>query len=272
MNTQLFEQNQNNIRTLILENKDTNENEQRIEIGIDALVDIVNNKYKIIGWKVDTQEDFMNDGSRDNYEGKLAIKDAMTIAGKIGKVERALRIYRSPIFGSMDWHNEDSKEFPKEGEEADFKETFPKHCVAKTHGAQFIKEAQPRNPMYVNWDKDYDLGELTTDILNHEGEVIFRKDAFDVFSKDGNKHAKEVVEQLNIKNAIVYGVALEVCNNYAVEGLLQRGVKVYAVTDAMKAINEDVRSVVLESWEEKGATLITCDQLYNTLATIKRYE
>ncbi|MGV8161901.1 MAG: cysteine hydrolase family protein [Candidatus Nanoarchaeia archaeon] len=244
----------------------------RRQKDIDKLVDIVNNKYKTIGWKVDLQEDFMNDGSRNNYVGKLAITNAMNIAKTVKKVEQTLRMYSIPILGSMDWHNEDSEEFPAQGTDADFKKTFPLHCVAETYGAQFIDEAKPHNPMYVEWNKDYDLGTLTANILTHEGEIIFRKDSVNVFGKNGNKYASPVIQQINTKNAIVYGVALEVCDDFAIKGLLDSGVNVYAVTDAMKAINEKIRDAVLDSWKDLGVKLLTSDQLYSVLPTIKKYD
>ena len=229
------------------------------------LTEIANNDHQIVGWKVDTQEDFMNDGSRNDYKGKLAIKDALKIAGTIAKVERTLRMYQVPILGSMDWHGVDSHEFPEEGNNPDFSQTYPAHCVAGTYGSNFIKEAAPRNPLFIEHDKNYNLEELTEKIVNHEGEVIFRKDAFDVFSSKGNKYAKDIVRNLDVKSAFVYGVALEVCNDFAVKGLLEEGIEVYAISDAMKAINEDVRESVFDTWKELGASIITSDDLYSVL-------
>lgn len=237
-----------------------------------TLVDVVNNKYETIGWKVDLQEDFMNDGSRNNYQGKLAISGALDISSTVAKIERTLRMYGFPILGSMDWHNQDSEEFPKNGYSADFKETFPEHCIAGTYGAEFIEEARLRNPLFVDWNKEYDLGDLTNKALHHDGEIIFRKDAFDVFSPKGNKYAKPLVKELNIKTAFIYGVALEVCNDFAVKGLLNEGIRVFAVTDAMKAIDETVRTNVLNSWEKQGATLVTSNELYSLLSNLKNYE
>ena len=149
------------------------------------------------------------------------------------------------------------------------KKTYPEHCVAGTKGAEFIKEARPKNALYINWNEKYDLGELTNKILNHEGEIIFQKDAFDVFNPKGNKYTGEIIKQLGIKNALVYGVALEVCNNYAIEGLIERGVTVYAITDAMKAIDEKNRSLILEHWQDKGVNIINSDQIYSVLESIK---
>jgi nicotinamidase/pyrazinamidase len=247
-------------------------NRRKKENNIDALIDTLNNKYKVIGWKVDLQEDFVSSGERSGYKGALAIKDAEEIISAVEKVEKILKSYAFPILGSMDYHKADSAEFSKEGEKADFKNTFPPHCIAGTYGAEFADWAEPKNPLYVDWTDKQDMKDLTSRILAHEGDVIFRKDAFDVFSEQGNKYAKPIVENLSVKNAIVYGVALEVCNDFAIKGLLDLGVKVYAVTDAMKAINEDNRKNVLDAWKEQKVNLVTSDQLCCVLSSIKRYE
>ena len=75
-----------------------------------------------------------------------------------------------------------------------------------------------------------------------------------------------------MKSEIVYGVALEVFNDYAIKGLSERGIQVYAVTDAMRAINEDNRQRILDDWESKGAKLIKSEQLvaYSVIQNIYR--
>lgn len=225
----------------------------------------IKQNYNTIGWPVDMQKDFMEDGTR-GYIGTLAITNAMKIAKKISFVKRTLRMYTIPEIGSMDWHDEDSKEFPKKGDAPDFVNTYNKHCVKETEGAKFIKEAEPQNPLYINHDQTYNLETLITNIKEHEGEIIFRKDKFDVFHKEGNPYTEAVVKQLRIKKAIVYGVALEVCNNYAVKGLLKQNIEVYAVVDAMKAIDETKRNGVLNDWKSKGVHIIRTKDLYKVLS------
>ncbi len=218
------------------------------------------NNYKIVGWDVDTQRDFM-EGRENNaigYEGKLKINDAMTIAPALRKLSVYLRQKGVPIMGSVDWHDESSVEFSSN---PDFVNTFPPHCIAGHYGAEKIDATRPENPIYINPEKGFEVEGLYERLKDHEGEVFFRKDRFDVFDLNGNPYSKELVKKLGIEKALVYGVALEVCDDYAIKGLLKLGVQVYAVEDAMKALNEDSRPQILQSWQKAGAKIVRLEDV-----------
>lgn len=223
------------------------------------------NNYKIIGWDVDTQRDFMECKNDNviNYEGKLKIENAMEIAPNLKKLTRYLRQNNLPIMGSIDWHPKDAEEFPKIGDDPDYQNTFPAHCIKNTYGAEKIDATRPINPFYVDYDWKYNTEKLIEKIKDYDGEIIFKKDRFDVFDKQGNPYTKEILKELGVEKAIVYGVALEVCNNYAVNGLRDLGIEVYAVKDAMKAIDENNRENILESWKNAGAKIITLENILN---------
>ena len=230
--------------------------------AIEALHD-PNYKFHIVGWDVDTQRDFMENGKNPlNYVGKLAIKDAMLIAPKLEELTTYLRKAKVPLLGSRDWHNNSSAEF---SENPNFQTTFPEHCVANTYGAESIDATKPVNPLNVDWDYEYSVPLLVDNIRNHQGEILFRKDAFNVFQNDeegiGNPYAARVLQALDVKKAIVYGVALEVCDDFAVKGLQDLGIQVYAVEDCMKAINEEVRPQILKKWEEAGAKIVRLEEV-----------
>ena len=225
------------------------------------------NNYNVVLWDVDTQVDFMENSAHNQkgYDGKLAIADAMSIADNLRVLTNYGRENSLPIFGSVDWHSSQSGEFPREWENADFVNTFPPHCIAGSYGAEKISATNPVNPFFVNYGGELDSKSLVEKIKKHSGDVFFRKDAFDVFSSQGNPYAKSVVEQLGIKKAIVYGVALEVCNNYAVNGLRDLGVEVYAVEDAMKAINENSRAQILDAWRSNGVKVVKLEDVLNSV-------
>ncbi len=61
---------------------------------------------------------------------------------------------------------------------------------------------------------------------------------------------------------VVYGVALDVCNKYAIEGMLERGVpQIYAVVDATKPIHAAAADGLLVAWEREGVKLVTTEQV-----------
>ena len=58
---------------------------------------------------------------------------------------------------------------------------------------------------------------------------------------------------------MLYGVALDVCNRYAIEGLLAHrpATKIYLVTDATKPIVAESAKRLLSGWRDRGVQLVT---------------
>ena len=74
-----------------------------------------------------------------------------------------------------------------------------------------------------------------------------------------------MVDALGIDEVVLYGVALDVCNRYAVEGLLSRGkVAITVVIDAVRAINEDARGALLADWQSRGVAVATTAEVVGT--------
>ena len=88
----------------------------------------------------------------------------------------------------------------------------------------------------------------------HNGDILFHKHYFDVFT---NPNVEPVVDALGIDEVVLYGVALDVCNRYAVEGLLARypALRITVVTDAVRAIDENARDALLADWQRFGVRL-----------------
>jgi nicotinamidase/pyrazinamidase len=197
-------------------------------------------------WNVDTQYDFMKPDGKlpvGGGEGAEDIEDALARVTDIAR-ERDIR-----VVNTADYHNQDSDEF---SEEPDFDQTFPPHCVAGTDGAKYVEATRPGNPLKIDWREEPDWD----DVMAHEGDFVLYKDAFDVFAGEPESpYASEVVGTLDPERAVVYGVATDVCVDYAVEGLLDRGVDVYVVEDAVKGIDPENSRETMESWESQGARI-----------------
>lgn len=199
-----------------------------------------------IFWNVDTQYDFMRpDGKLPVGEGRGAenIEDALASVTEIAR-ENSIR-----VVNTADYHNEDSEEF---SEDPDFQQTFPPHCLADSEGAEYVPATEPENPMELDWRENADWGEA----MAHEGDFILYKDAFDVFAGEPeSSHAEGLVETLDPDQAVVYGVATDVCVDYAVEGLMDQDVEVYVVEDAVKGIDPEASEKAIARWAEKGAKI-----------------
>ena len=201
---------------------------------------------KTIFWNVDTQYDFMRND--ESYKGKLSIPDARNIERNLERLTQLAKVKNLQVVNTADWHNKNSEEI---AEKPDFLTTFPEHCMQHTEGAAFVPATNPENPYVIDW-QNYAFDEESEHYVQKFNNIVLYKDKFDIFA--GNRHANEVLKAINPENAVVYGVATNVCVDYAVMGLLERDVKVYAVIDAMKELPG--LQLPYEKWEAKGAVLV----------------
>jgi len=184
-------------------------------------------------WDVDTQVDFMRP------DGHLYVPGAESIVGNLARLTEHARATGQAIVHTADDHELGDQELAEVG--ADFHHTFPPHCLRGTPGAARIPEtAPPAGTPEVAWDgRDFDAAEVTD-----APEVLVHKKRFDVFS---NPAAPKLLDALAPATVVVYGVALDVCDRYAVEGLLARGdVEVVVVEDATAAIDVERGARLLE--------------------------
>jgi len=178
-----------------------------------------------IFWNIDTQYDFMRDDA--SHKGKLPVPGARGIEENLERLTQYARVNGIKVVNTADWHTFASKEF---SQTPDYVATFPPHCIMHTPGAKFIPATTPVNAYDVDWRaKDIDEREI-----HGRRNITIYKDAFDAF--DGNPHTGKIVDLLKPQRAIVYGVATNYCVDSEVQRLLERGIDVHVVTDAMKAI------------------------------------
>jgi len=193
---------------------------------------------KIVFLCVDAQNDFMK------KDGKLYIQNAEVIHKTIGDLTLMAEENDITVINTADWHNKDSKEISND---PDFIDTFPKHCMADTKGAEFILEANPMNPLVIPYDQPLD--NQKEDLLEFASEIIIQKDKFDVF--EGNPHTERILELVNPDVVFVYGVATNVCVDAAVMGLLKRNYNTYVVIDAIKELPNLLNQTVIK-WATNG--------------------
>jgi nicotinamidase/pyrazinamidase len=204
---------------------------------------------KTLFWNVDTQYDFMRND--DSYNGKLPILGARAIEGNLARLTSLARENNIVVVNTADWHNEKTEEISKN---PDFINTFPEHCMQNTFGAEFVKATNPENPYVVDWQqKQFDKERIL-----QSRNILLYKDKFDIFL--GNSHASEIIGLLKPERIIIYGVATNVCLDFAVKGLLARKFPVYVPFDSIKELpNLDLP---YEAWKKGGAIFTTTDEVY----------
>ncbi len=199
---------------------------------------------KTIFWDVDTQYDFMMP------DGKLYVPEAEQIIPNLERLTRYAREKGIPILGSVDYHNPDD---PEISDNPDFRETFPPHCLKGDPGQEKIDATRPLNPLWID-STPMDVEQLRKLIQNHQGEIIFRKQRFDVFTNPNVVPALEIIQPERI---VVYGVALDVCDKFAIEGFLKLGkYQIWLVEDATKPIYKEEAARLLEQWSKKGVKIV----------------
>lgn len=203
----------------------------------------------ILYWNVDTQYDFMRND--ESFEGKLHVPGARTIEGNLEKLTRHAERNSIHTINTADWHTHGS---PEISDTPDHVNTFPTHCIMGSKGASFVPATEPSHPYTIEWDDET----IDEERAKNSREIVIHKDEFDAFS--GNSHTEKILDLKKPKKIYVYGVATNVCDDYAVMGLLRRGYEVSVVTDAIKELPGPVEHI-LAKWKENGATFTTTEEV-----------
>uniref|UniRef100_A0A6H2A4B1 nicotinamidase n=1 Tax=viral metagenome TaxID=1070528 RepID=A0A6H2A4B1_9ZZZZ len=210
-----------------------------------------NETKKILFWNVDTQKDFMLPG------GKLYIKDAEKILPNLAKLTQLAVNKGLIVVSTGDYHSSEDEELSNN---PDFINTFPSHCICSEEGSEFVNETYPKliSRHYYAITPNT-IGELLTTSLERSKDIILYKNKFDVFK--GNNYTDVILEILKPKEIYIFGVATDFCVKYALEGLLDRGYRIYLVIDAIKGINEENSKKLIEEWNERGVSLLTTEEV-----------
>ena len=202
----------------------------------------------IVFWDVDTQYDFMH------ADGKLYVGGSEEIIPVLKRLTQYAHRHGVRIIASADDHVPGHRELSAT---PDWKETFPEHCMRGSPGQRKVAETHLRNPLVIEPEPE-DAGALEARVKGHDGDILFHKHWFDVFT---NPNVLPVVDALAPARIVLYGVALDVCDKYAVEGLLRHrpGIPLTLVTDAVRAIDSASAPGLLADWQRRGVRFATSD-------------
>jgi nicotinamidase/pyrazinamidase len=201
---------------------------------------------RLLFWDVDTQHDFMRSDGLLYVPGSEAIAPALRALTDFAHA-RGIR-----IVASADDHVPGHREL---SDAPDFLTTFPPHCMRGTPGQLKIPETALRDPLVIQPERQ-DPGTLSPLLAAHRGDILLLKHWFDVFT---NENVETVLAALDPEVVVLYGVALDVCDKYAIEGLLARrpGTRLLLVTDAVRPIHADAGTRLLAAWRTRGVELVT---------------
>jgi nicotinamidase/pyrazinamidase len=200
---------------------------------------------RVIFWDVDTQYDFMH------ADGKLYVPDAERIIGNLKRLTAYAHAHAIRIVASADDHVMSHVEI---SDRPDWKTTFPPHCLRGTPGQRKIPETALRDPLVIEPARS-EAAALTQRVRTQRGDILFHKHRFDVFS---NENVMPVLEAIAPDDIVLYGVATDVCDKAAIEGLLERRAhtRLFVVTDAVQGIDKDASEQLLKEWGDEGVRLV----------------
>jgi nicotinamidase/pyrazinamidase len=206
-------------------------------------------KHEVIYWDVDTQHDFMDP------DGRLYVKDAELIKPRLEKLTAYAHSNGIQIVASSDDHQLEHAEISAN---PDYRETFPPHCMRGTKGAEKIPETTLRSPMVIE-PVAIPHETLVRQLSAHTGDVLIRKHRFDVFS---NPNTRSVIEAWDPTAIVIYGVSLDYCVKYAIDGMIDIGIPtILLVLDATKPIVAEAVEPLLKRWHREGVQLVNTDQM-----------
>jgi nicotinamidase/pyrazinamidase len=203
-----------------------------------------------IFWDVDTQYDFMR------ADGRLYVPGSEEIIPVLKRLTQYAHRHAIRILASADDHVAGHREL---SDHPDWSTTFPEHCMRGTPGQRKIPETHLRDPLVIEPDPQ-DPAALTARVRAHQGDLLFHKHWFDVFT---NPNLLPALDALAPDRIILYGVALDVCDKYAIEGLLTHrpGIPITLVTDATRAIHAEQAPTLLEDWRGRGVAMAQSDEI-----------
>jgi nicotinamidase/pyrazinamidase len=205
---------------------------------------------RVIFWDVDTQYDFMH------ADGKLYVPEAERIIANLRRLTDYAHDHGLRIVASADDH---VMADPEISAQPDWQRTFPAHCMRGTPGQKKIPETALRDPLVIEPART-DAKALAGRLRAHQGDILFYKHRFDVFT---NENLPTALDALAPDDIVLYGVATDVCDKAAVEGLLERRpqTRLFVVTDAVKGIDKDVSEQLLKDWGDEGVRLVTTKEV-----------
>ncbi len=149
--------------------------------------------------------------------GALYVPGAETILPQIARLNRWAKERGIPLISTADSHLEDDPEFA----------LWPPHCVTGTFGQ--------RKPD-----------------CTQAGQIVLNKRSVDCFTIP---ELPGLLGQLRLEHAVVYGVVTEICVRYAVRGLLERGIRVTLVADAVRSLDETEAAAMMRDLEARAGTV-----------------
>jgi nicotinamidase/pyrazinamidase len=182
---------------------------------------------------IDVQNDFTEGGAL-GVEGGAAVAADITayVAAHPGRYD--------VVFASRDWHDGDNDNGGHFSESPDFLDTWPRHCVADTPGAEYHPALDPTL--------------IDTHILKGQG-----KPAYSIFEgvTDTGVPLLDELDRLGVTEIDVAGIATDYCVLASAIDARETGRTVRVITDLVVGVASQTTTAALATMEAAGIELIS---------------
>lgn len=168
----------------------------------------------------------------DFIDGSLACENASTAVDNTLEFIKKTRDEDLPVLFVRDHHPNEHSSFVENGG------TWPKHCVAGTHGGKLHEKLQP----YADEDLIFDKG---------CDPAVEQYSGFEGVNTAGQSLG-EVVSMLEPENVFVCGIATEYCVRRTCEDLKKAGFNVILLSECLAYVNAEGHRKALAEMKEEG--------------------
>src|SRR6059058_3476253 len=141
-------------------------------------------------------------------DGKLYVPGAEKTAPAMRRLIEGARAAGVVHVASADDHELTD---PEISDEPDWQNTYPPHCLRGTRGARRIQETEQEDPLPLSL-VPFPPG-LVPGLVDGHREILLLKKNFDVFT---NPNTDALLDALDPKELVVFGVATDVCDDAAI--------------------------------------------------------
>ncbi|KAL0487456.1 pyrazinamidase/nicotinamidase [Acrasis kona] len=193
---------------------------------------------------VDVQNDFLPGGS-------LAVSEADKVVPVFNKLRK--EAHWDKIFQTQDWHVEKHVSFVNNHEGAEVFSTvkledgteqrmWPAHCVQNTKGAEFHPD-------------------LIVEETDEKNQTVDSYSGFFDNNKASQTELHEKLQEENITEVYIGGVALDVCVMSTCVHAVELGYKTYVIEDASKGLSKESVDAALAKLVSLGVTVVNSSDI-----------
>ncbi len=184
---------------------------------------------------IDVQNDFCEGGA-------LACQGGAQVATSITAYLQASKSVYQHVIASRDWHtpqSENGGHFPAQGDEPDFQNTWPLHCLAGEPGAEY--------------HPNLDVSLIDIHIKKGQGQH-----GYSIFegTTDSGERIQDLIQRLGISEVDVVGIATDYCVRASALDAKNFGLEVRVITSLTAGVSASSTEAAIDELVDAGVKVV----------------